>query len=65
VLSDKNIPLSTAVSSLWGQTTGMGQPAQEEDPVERRKKIMAAVGGAPAQYGDRTISDAVLSLFQK
>ena len=64
MLNDKNIPLAAAVSSVWGGA-GIAGAAPDDDPLERRKKLMAAVGGAPDQYGDRVISDAVLSLFKK
>lgn len=77
-LSKSNIPLAAAVANTFGAggVSGMGVPGQVAgaadlqqmaavDPNERKKKLMAAVGGPPDQTGDRSISDAVLSLFKK
>lgn len=63
MLNDKAMPLHAAVANVWGSNPNPLMGAPDEDPEERKKKLMAAVGGTPSQYGDVT-SPALLGLFK-
>jgi hypothetical protein len=62
-------PLTSVVAGVFGGNAsanlGLAGGNPDDDPQERRKKIMAAVGGTPDNLAsDRLITPEVLALFK-
>lgn len=64
MLNRKNAALSPAISDL-GLGDQLKQQMEDQDEIIRKKKLMAAANGNPAQYGDAGLPPATAALFGK
>lgn len=64
MLNKKNAALSPAISDL-GLGDQIKQQIEDQDEITRKKKLMAAANGNPAQYGDMGMPAATAMLFGK